>query len=193
MHINVEHLLSKLYEESISDGVVTYHGDDFGTSKVTIKNMWLDGNSQEGIGIYFGPASVAEGYGKYISKALVDPSRYIESRENTLDAIGVDNLAKILEECWKADAEQMYYLATDYGIDIPEPEDIEDYHMEMVAGLLGNNEIRHIQVEIVQAFNIEILVKAWMKVLPDVHGLKESDNEFFIVINTGVGVTPVNF
>lgn len=172
---------------------ITYHGDDHGTSEITAKNMWLGGNSQEGIGIYFGPKDIAEGYGKYLSGAEVTPERYIESRSVAIDTLGYDNIHNILQALFKTDPENMYYLITDYGFDVGEIEDIEDFHVEALVEIIGNNEARNFQIDLVQRFDIKTFVDIWNKIVPDIDGLYHEELDFYIIINYNVKVKPLNF
>jgi hypothetical protein len=184
--------LKHLILESLS-AEITYHGDDHGTKAITAKNMWLGGYSQEGIGIYFGPKEIAEGYGKYISGAEVNPERYIESRSIAIDTLGYDNIHRILQALHAADPENMYYLVTDYGFDVGEIEDVEDFNIESMVEILGNNEIRNFQIELVQRFDIQKFVDIWNQEVPEIHGLKHTELDFYIVINYNVKVKPLNF
>ena len=43
---------------------------------------------------------------------------------------------------------------------------------------------RNFQIELAQNFNAEMLTKAWNKVFPKIHGLKNSEYGFYIIINT---------
>lgn len=184
--------IKKLILESITTEV-TYHGDNHGTREITAKNMWLGGNSQEGIGIYFGPMEVAKHYGKQIVSAEVTPENYIESRSVAIDTLGYKNIHKILLALQKADLESMYYFISDYGFDVGEIEDVADFNIEAMVEILGNNEVRNFQIELVERFDIQTFVDIWNSEVPEIHGLKDTEVEFYIVINYNVKLNPLNF
>ena len=193
MNIDIK-ILEELYENILHESsmINVYHGDDYGTTEIIPRNMWLGGNSQEGIGIYFGSMETAEQYGKYITMAKIDPRKYPNSRVIASDILNINKTAKFLKILWKNDEESMYYYITDYMY-IPEIKDIKDYHMKEFASLLLNNELRNFQIELVERMGIDIFVDTWNKIFPDIHGTYEPVAHFFAILNTDVKLTPVNF
>ena len=170
-----------------------YHGDDYGTKKLEPKLMMQDsGNSQEGVGIYFGDLETAETYGKNIVTAEINPKNFVDSRASWDEVLKVSDLAKLLKGLWKTDEETMYYMLTDW-IEIMEPEDIEEYNLDDMAENMRTGEVRNIQIELAQQFGVESLVSLWNKILPKVHGTYQNQERdvWYAVINTKIKVKPV--
>lgn len=165
-------------------GVKVYHGSNANFNKLDPKYFMTDtGNVQEGVGMYFGDLKTAEGYGKYLKSVTVNPKDFMESHDYA-SKLGSRKVQELFKELWKADAEAMFYLVTDYGIYAEEPSDIHAGMFSELYDTMAQTEVRNFQIEIAQNFNAEILTKAWNKVFPKIHGLKNSDFGFFVVINT---------
>jgi hypothetical protein len=82
---------------------------------------------------------------------------------------------------------------SDYGIEVAEPEDVEDYHHVQLQEMMLREEIRNWQLEMAErSDNINVYVNAWNQLF-DIDGLYETDSQFYSIINTNVQVTPVNF
>jgi len=161
-----------------------YHRSNIRFNKIDPKFFMLDtSNVQEGVGLYFGDLKTAEGYGKHVKYIEVDPKNFIEAHDD-VEKLGKLKIIKLFEELWKADEEAMFYWVIDYGIYAEEPEDVHEGMFRELAENMLTQEIRNFQIEIAQNFNAEILTKAWNKVFPKIHGLKNSELGFYIVINT---------
>ena len=173
--------------------IKVYHGDDFGSVLLDPKLMMHGGNNQEGVGIYFGPISMAEGYGKYISYANVDQRRFIDPRELVEDVIPHDKLIKLLLALHKSDEESMYYLVTDYGFDVGDVEDVDENAIIGMSDHIKTTEIRNLQIELAQRFDVKSLVKAWNEEIEDIDGTYHSETDIYCIINTDIKVVPVNF
>jgi len=163
-----------------SEKITIYHGGSTLIKDINPKFMMLDiANSQEGIGIYFSSVlDVAQSYGKNVVQAKVSPKDFIESRKPFSK---LKNGIKLLEYLNQKDQEDFYYLITDYGFEIPEPEDIEDYHIQELYNKLKNEEIRNISIELSQYTSPVYVAEAWRKYIPYI-GLKNSKLNYYIVI-----------
>ena len=51
----------------------------------------------------------------------------------------------------------------DYGFEVYEPEDVQDYHLEQLYNKIKEEQIRNFQIELAQKFGTENFVKAWNK------------------------------
>jgi len=182
------------FKEFINEStVITYHGDDFNTKKLEAKLM-NNGNNQEGIGIYFGSLATAETYGKDIIKAEINPKNYIDSRKNINKYLTIRQIIKILKDMYKVDEETMYYMITDWGVEISEPEDIMEEHIEFLADKMQNEEVRNFQITMAQEFNVIDFVESWNKHCKNIHGTfqKQGNGEiWYCIINTNVKVQKV--
>lgn len=169
---------------------IIYHGDNFGTKKLDPKLM-NNGNNQEGVGIYFGDLETAQSYGRHVISIEINPKNFIDSRKPIGKYVSTSKIAKILNDMWKVDEEEMYYMITDWGIEIPNPEDIEKRHITFLASKMSNDEVRNFQVTLADTFNVVDFVKSWNKILPNIHGTYQKQNRdtWYAVINTDYKVT----
>ena len=169
-----------------------YHGDNYGTTKLDPKLM-DNGNNEEGIGIYFSDdISVAESYGKFVSKIPVQKSSLVNSRglvKKELLPFGIFRLLKYLNE---KDNESMYYLITDW-IEIYEPKDITEEHLKTLSHKMGGDEVRNFQITLSQSFGVELFVKAWNEIFRKIYGTYNKDRGFYCIINTSLKMQKVNF
>ena len=170
-----------------------YHGDNFGTTKLDPKKMNM-GNNQEGIGIYFASKlSFAEFYGKKLISIDIDPKNFIDSRSTVKKEIPLNKLIKIYLDLWKSDNEAMYYMVTDWGVELSEPEDVTEEHVKALVKTQAGNEVRNLQIELVEAFDVETFVESWNKHLPNIHGTIQNNEGIWCVINTKYKVNKVNW
>lgn len=182
------------YLQLIENNDTLYHGDDFGTTSINPKWMYHDSsNNQEGIGIYFSPdINVARSYGKKISSISKSGLKIFDARRPAVDAVSLNQAARLTEELNRTN-EDFWYIYSDYGIEVAEPEDVENHHHFQLQEMMMNEQIRNWQIEMAQnAVNIEIFVRAWNKHIK-IDGLFENESQFYSIINTSVKVTPVNF
>jgi len=139
-----------------------YHGDNYGTSKLEPKLM-NNGNNELGVGIYFGNRDTADHYGKNVVSTKINPKDFVHSRDDASKHIKKDKIVKVLRELHKLDDEPLYYAITDYGVELGEPDEVEDYHLEMLADYLLNEEVRNLQTDLASKFNVTDFVKLWNK------------------------------
>ena len=139
-------------------------------------------NNQEGIGIYFSTdINVAKDYGPYISKTEVNRKDFIESRSLVEEVpIIKKNLPKLLRKFKKVKPEEMYYLCTDYGVEIYNPEDLRDYHIDMLVDKMQTEEIRNLQITLTESFGINDFVKIWNQTINKL-GTVNSNLEFYAI------------
>lgn len=173
-----------------------YHGDNFGTAKIDPKWMLhADSNNQEGVGIYFGTLlETAEAYGKHIVKAEINHKKFIDSRAN-VSKLNKASVVKLLQELHNIDNEPLWYLLTDYGFEVYEPEDVQDYHLEKLYDKMKSTQIRWFQIELAQKFGTENFVKAWNKYIK-IDGTfqvqdKSTNNIWYAIINTDIKLTKI--
>lgn len=141
-------------------GIVVFHGDNYNTTRLS-PSLMNNGNNQEGIGIYFSDnPETAEFYGSNTIKAYVDTSRLVDSRES-MDVVGRWDVLSILKDMAREDEEEMFYLLTDYGVFLQEPEDMVESHIEEVVPMLMNEEVRNFQITMAQTFGVEAFVASW--------------------------------
>ena len=178
------------------NAIKLYHGDDHGTTDLIPHWMYHDdANAQEGVGIYFTPnLEAAKGYGSKISSITLSGtqrSRIAPSRARTSDYINQQQGTALITEIGKAH-EDLWYLMTDYGIPITEPEEVEDYHYNDLFHAMAGNELRGFQIALASETSTTAFVAAWNKYVP-ILGLYEEESQFYSIINTGITAKPENF
>lgn len=174
-----------------SSEVTIYHGDNFNTIKIEPKLM-NNGNNQTGIGISFGSLEVAETYGKNLVKATVNPNDFFEATDSIGDKISIKEMTNIFSILHKTDNEPLYYMLTDWEDPGVEPEDIDEDHLESLAGYMVDEQVRNFQITLSEAFGVIDFVEAWNKVLPKNLGTYDSDTKFYCIINPKVKLTKVD-
>ena len=178
--------------------IEVFHGQKFAMNS-GLQPVWMfheEGNFEEGAGIYFADEiSVADGYSdkksEHIYKAIIDETKLVNSRGFMDEEIGTDKIHLILKDLHEKDAEPLYYYLTDYGVELSEPDEVEDYHLEMLADNLGSLEVRNFQIDMSQRFSGVDFVDSWRKVLPDVIGTVNSDRGFYALLDTDIKVEKV--
>lgn len=176
------------YHTHLFDGeeeklITVYHGDNYGTTEIKPENMDLDGNMQEGVGIYFADTlEAAKYYGDHIVTARILEYRFIESREEIGEYLEIDQMIGLLEDLWEVDEESMFYLISDY-MEIHNPEDIEDYHIEALAEHMKSEQCRNFQIALAQSFGVTSLVEAWVSNVRNIDGTVNSELGFYCIIN----------
>lgn len=159
--MKVEEIFEQQNQLNESQGIVIFHGDNYNTSRLDPRLM-NNGNNQEGIGIYFSDElSTAKAYGKHVVKATVNPRKLIPARQPMSSFIPHRTIVNILKDMMKFDREAMFYMATDYGAYLTEPEELEEYHLDEVASMMGDEEVRNFQTTIAQVFDVVPFVKSW--------------------------------
>jgi len=176
----------KNFKQFILESKLTiYHGDNFNTKKLSPKLM-NNGNNQEGIGIYFSTElSTAQNYGKNIVSLEIDTTKFVGSRDNVSKHLSKKSLIKLFEEINKIDNEAFYYFVSDW-IEVYNPEDIEQWHLEAMVDNIGSEKIRNFQITMAEIVGVENFVKIWNKVFKNIHGTYYTwaENEkWFCVIN----------
>lgn len=170
---------------------IVYHGDNHKTKKLDVSLM-NHGNNQEGIGIYFSDSiDTAFGYGRDVVSAEINMAKFLHSREK-VSKIGQAKVKKLLHALWKYDKEEMFYWISDY-IEVHEEADVQDIHIDEMAGYLMNGEIRNFQIDLADKFGVENMVREWNKIIK-IDGLynKNNDNEvWYAIINPKIKLTGV--
>lgn len=180
----------KEYINETSAMVQIYHGDNYNTKKIEIKNMMSkDSNNQEGIGIYFGTLDVAQDYGKYIVTAKVNKKRFWGSRNSLSKHTNYKFILKLFKILFEIDNEPLYYMVTDWGLEISEPEDVGHEELAFLAQKVMEEEVRNFQISMAQDYGVENFVEAWNKVFPDNFGTYNKENDFYTIINPKLKLT----
>jgi len=170
--------------------VQIYHGDNYGTTKIEPKRMMSkDSNNQEGIGIYFGTLDVAKDYGKDIITAKVNKRRFWGSRNSLSKHTNYKFILHLFKILFEIDNEPLYYMVTDWSIEISEPEDVTWMELKELAQNIMDDEVRNFQISMAQDYGVENFVKAWNRVFPDNLGTYNKENNFYAIINPKVKVT----
>jgi hypothetical protein len=185
------------FKKFLNESKITiYHGDNYGTKKLDPKLM-DNGNKQEGIGIYFGDYETAKDYGKFIVEAEINPKMFMDSRKDLVKYVTPDKIAKLLIMMepgliWtKKDKENLWSLATDYGVEVVRPEDLKTYHIHELAELMKEEEVRNFQITLTETFGVDRFVEVWNRYLPRWHGTYNPRNNIYAIINTKIKVKPV--
>jgi len=179
--------ISELAESRTSNSqlVTVYHGSDTKFTKINPKYMFLDvGNSQEGVGMYFGDLETAQGYGKYLYKIQLNRKFFKKSHGYVEDNLPKGQLKKFMMSLWKSDPESMFMWCTDYGIYATEESEITTQSITELIEMLKFEELRNFQIDIAQHFKVEDLVNIWMKCFKNIHGLYNDDYGFYVLLST---------
>ena len=78
------------------------------------------------------------------------------------DHLSQDVVGKILKAIFKED-EEIWYLLTDYGVYVEQPEDVEDYHWDELAEYMMSEQIRNFLITIVESSNTKSAVSNFVK------------------------------
>lgn len=180
------------FKEYINESkTIIYHGDNFSTKKLESKLM-NNGNNQEGIGIYFGSLETAKAYGKNIIHTEIDTKKFINSRGEISKFLKLSEIINILTDMYKEDVEAMYYIITDWGIEISEPEDIEEYMFEELAQNMSNDDVRDFQTTLANTFGVVPFVESWNKHTKIDGTYQDQGNDiWYAVINTKIKVKQI--
>jgi len=148
----------KIQESSLT---TIYHGDNFGTRRLE-PNRMNSGNNQEGIGVYFTKdISVARDYGSKVVSLDIDQSKFLPSREHLGYFLQENEVVKFLSILIE-ESEDFWYLLSDYGIEVSEPEEVETYHLRQLYAMMKDGQIRNFQTEIAdQLDDMDLFLKAW--------------------------------
>jgi len=174
--------------------ITIYHGDNYGTKKLEPKYMFQENsNNQEGVGIYFGNIETAKSYGKNIVSTEINPKNFVNSREPISKVVSDSVLRKFLKEISKLDIEEFYYLITDYGIEVKEPEDVTDKHITEFVQYIKNEEVRNFQITFCENFGVIDFVNLWNKIIK-IHGtyFKQPSDTWYAIINTNYNLKNIN-
>ena len=166
--------------------VEVYHGNNYGTKVITPAHM--DNSINEyGVGIYFTDnKKTADTYGKYLVKATVDKSRFLNAL-GPVSKLG-NSFVKLLFGLFKTNPEGIWYYLTDYGVEAPKPENIRKEDFYRVAKLVGTEQIRHAQQTLTNYTSVEDFVKAW-NTYTNYDGLyhtHQTGETFYIIINPNI-------
>lgn len=145
-----------------SNNKVIYHGDNYNTTKLDPKLM-DNGNNQEGIGIYFGNLDTAQSYGKNIVTTSIDVSKFIPAYDDVGEHINIRKITSLLSALHKLNNEHIYYMVTDWGLEVGEPEDITLSEISFLAKKLQNEQVRDFQTDLAGKFGVENFVREWNK------------------------------
>lgn len=185
--------VEELFEAPLTESqtVTIYHGDNHNTVSLNPRLM-NNGNNEEGIGIYFSDdISVAEYYGRDVISAEVSQRKFIESRE-PIYTMGSQNVVAMMKELHKIDPEKFFYDLTDWGIELTEPDEVDEGLIEDLYQNTRNSQVRHWQVEMAEAFGVVNFVRLWNRYIGfsgTFHRLH--NNTWYAVIDTSIRVNKV--
>jgi hypothetical protein len=173
--------------------VITYHGGNtiLNPSKDIKYLVTKNSNNQEGIGYYFGPIETAQMYGKKIVQTEVDPKNFIGSRDDVSKHFKKISVLMLLTELHNTDNEPLYFLLTDWGKEIMEPEDVTRGDLMFLAKHYLNDEVRDFQIDLADKFGVATFVEIWNRIFKNIHGTYNKDLDWYCIINTKQIVTPV--
>jgi hypothetical protein len=179
------------YQQLVESNTTVYHGDNIGTTALEAKWMMHDtSNNQEGVGIYFTPdIKVATNYGHKVSAIDLSGLTIENSRSSVEDIINDENAIALITYL-SQNNEDFWYIFSDYGIEVTEPEDVEEYHSEELYHHMRPQMVRDWQIELTQASDVITFVTGWNKFIP-IDGLFERETMFYAIINTDITATPV--
>jgi len=179
--------------ESVGGIITVYHGDDFNTRSLEPRLM-NNGNNQEGVGIYFSDRlETTKAYGKNIIKADINMRNFIDSRIPISKAVSKHSIMNIMYDMAKVDREAMFYLVTDYGVYLEEPEELEKHHIDEIYDLISGEEVRNFQTMLAGTFGVEAFVKSWNKHtgIDGSYQYHNSSERWFAIINPRIKVVKV--
>ena len=187
--------IKELFEAPLfeSVGIEVFHGDNHNTARLEPRLM-NNGNNQEGIGIYFSDQqSTAHSYGRHIVKAMINPRNFVNARHPIGRHVQRQDGVRILKDLMGSDEEAMFYLATDYGVYLTDPEELNDHHLAELFGLLNNEEVRNFQITLANAFDVVTFVRSWNR-HTKIDGTFNSNNRnetWYAIINDKIGLERV--
>jgi len=178
--------------ESTGSIITVYHGDNYNTRSLEPRLM-NNGNNQEGVGIYFSDRyDTTKAYGSNVVKADINMRNFVESRK-PVSILNRSGIVKLMHDMARVDQEAMYYIATDYGIFLQEPEDLEPYHIDELYGYMRDEEIRNFQTMMAGTFGVENFVKSWNRWVgvDGTWNYHNSNERWFAIINPKIRVERV--
>ena len=148
--------------------IQVYHGDAVGMNTINgnYERMWGDGNSQEGVGIYFSDdIKVAEHYGTKVVSTMCDKSKIVHSRKDMNNFFSIEQLANLIMKLYNGIPERMFYMLSDY-VEVYDVDSVEKSHCFNVAKQMITEEVRNVQVELIKAIdNTKMFVDAWLDIM----------------------------
>ena len=181
--------MKKFKNYLIEKKITVYHGDRHNTKKLDVKLM-NNGNNQEGIGIYFSDnIEDTKTYGKDVVSASINTNNFINSHDD-IAVIGNSKIEKILKDLFKLDEEEFYYLITDYGVEVHNPEDVNENYIKELVNLIKNEEVRNFQIDLSDRFGVKQFVDIWNKITKiDGTFQKQNGSVWYSVINPKIKLT----
>lgn len=183
----------KKFQEFLNESktVTVYHGNKYGTSKINPKHMDSSIN-EHGVGIYFTDEfNTSKMYGEHVVKAEINPSDFIESR-SFIEKLG-KSFFNLLKYLYKIEPEGIWYLVTDYGMEVFNPEDVEESHLYELYKIAGKEQIRHMQQTLVDNTSVEDFVEGWLKTIKykGTYQKQQTGETFYMIIDPNVKLEKV--
>jgi len=170
------------------DHLEIFHGDNFNTKSLSPKLM-LNGNNQEGVGIYFGTIDVAKGYGGNIIKAKVNKEKLIASREPIEKYLSHEKIRKIINMLGEKEPSAIVSYLQDWGFEVYSPDEITFSDLDEIVNSIKSEEVRNFQIELSQRFGVENFVSVW-NAETDIQGTFDNETGFYAIIDTSITVEP---
>lgn len=173
-----------------------FHGDDFGTTFLDPKWMLHSGSrNQEGVGIYFSPdVEVALQYGEkvsYIELSSEQRAKIVDSRAHLLDVLDSETCVGIFKALMDH-SENFWYIFSDYGIEVAEPTDVDDWTFASLYEAMLYEEVRNFQITLCEYAGVESFVRAWNETT-NIIGTHEKTSNFYAIIDTTIEAKPFNW
>lgn len=143
--------------------ITVYKGSNKDLSKI-VPNMFnsKDSDEQKGVGMFFSTnIEDAKKQGSDIYALKINSVDFVDSEER-ISKLGNDTI-KLLKDLHNIDHEHLYYLMSDYGFEVSDPENMTNADIEKLYNALKDEEIGTFQVDMVNMFGIEHFIDAWNK------------------------------
>jgi hypothetical protein len=164
--------------------IKVYHGDNYGLETINGNYKRIadpSGNMALGLGIYFTEdIKLARRYGNKIVSTIIDKNKLLPALSMANDVMDRDNVIELLKY-YNKESEDFWYYYSDFGINVSEPEDLEDYHAEILVDYIIDNEVRNFMIELWQRVgDTKIFVDGWLKNI-DYYGVYDDKDGVLIV------------
>jgi len=131
---------------------------------------------------------VAKDYGKYVYETEINPNKFWESREFIDEYINENQFVKLMNELFKIDEEEIFYMVTDYGAEIGNPDEVDNFAFKTAWKIMKDEEVRNFTITLAETVGVENFVKVWNKMFPKNDGFKNEKLGYYIIINPKIKI-----
>jgi len=169
--------------------IKVYHGSDVKFNKIEPKYMLTENsNAQEGVGLYFADnMKIAQKYGKYVYSANINPDNFWNSREFIDEYVNENQFIKLMNKLFKINKEEIFYLVTNYGVEIGNPSEVDEFAFKTVWNLMRDEEVRNFTITLAESVGIENFVEIWNKIFSN-DGFKNDELGYYVIINPKIKI-----